>query len=167
MICSSVASPALLKSFTSPTEPNLRGKNAGMLPVAYGMAAAGGTGLVVAPALLAAFGIMSAYTMISIGRACEHTRQWSFRGLWADLVGKESAWVSAWESTVKTNVAVVNVRSSGVPNALRIQVFYQEFFLGQLTNPARHVSLMSSGRDSLLAFLLALLREPPANVGLL
>ena len=64
-----------------------------MLPVAYGMAAVGGTGLVVAPALLAAFGVISAYTMVSIGRACQQTKRWSFGGLWTDLVGKESAWV--------------------------------------------------------------------------
>ncbi|CAM9498077.1 unnamed protein product, partial [Sphacelaria rigidula] len=68
-----------------------------MLPVAYGMAAAGGTGLVVAPALLAAFGVVSGYTMISIGRACEYTKKWSFSGLWTDLVGKESAWVREGE----------------------------------------------------------------------
>lgn len=65
-----------------------------MLPVAYGMAAAGGTGLAVAPLLLAAFGIVSAYTMISVGRACHHTKRWSLGALWGDLVGKESAWVS-------------------------------------------------------------------------
>lgn len=65
----------------------------GMLPVAYGMAAFGGTGLVVAPALLAVFGIVSAYTMVSIGRASQRTKLWSFRGLWAELVGKETAWV--------------------------------------------------------------------------
>ncbi|CAM9375481.1 unnamed protein product [Ascophyllum nodosum] len=65
----------------------------GMLPVAYGMAAFGGTGLVVAPALLAAFGIVSAYTMVSLGRASERTRLWSFRSLWAELVGKDTAWV--------------------------------------------------------------------------
>lgn len=65
-----------------------------MLPVAYGMAAVGGTGLVIAPALLAAFGVISAYTMVSIGRACQKTKRWSFGGLWADLVGKETAWVS-------------------------------------------------------------------------
>ena len=67
---------------------------AGMLPVAYGMAAVGGTGLVVAPALLASFGLISAYTMISVGRACQRTKRWSFSGLWTDLVGKKSAWVS-------------------------------------------------------------------------
>lgn len=66
----------------------------GMLPVAYGMAAVGGTGLAVAPALLASFGIISAYTMISVGRACQRTKRWSFSGLWTDLVGKKSAWVS-------------------------------------------------------------------------
>lgn len=58
------------------------------------MAAVGGTGLVIAPALLAAFGVISAYTMVSIGRACQKTKRWSFGGLWADLVGKETAWVS-------------------------------------------------------------------------
>ncbi|CAM9632470.1 unnamed protein product [Pylaiella littoralis] len=65
----------------------------GMLPVAYGMAAVGGTGLAVAPALLASFGLISAYTMISVGRACERTKRWSFSGLWTDLIGKKSAWV--------------------------------------------------------------------------
>lgn len=64
-----------------------------MLPVAFGMAAGGGTGLVVAPALVAAFGIVSAYTMVSIGRACQRTKRWSFSGIWTDLVGKETAWV--------------------------------------------------------------------------
>lgn len=62
--------------------------------MAYGMAAVGGTGLVVAPALLASFGLISAYTMISVGRACQRTKRWSFSGLWTDLVGKKSAWVS-------------------------------------------------------------------------
>lgn len=65
----------------------------GMLPVAYGMAAVGGTGLVVAPALLASFGLISAYTMISVGRACQRTKRWSFSGLWTELIGKKSAWV--------------------------------------------------------------------------
>eukprot|EP00903_Cladosiphon_okamuranus_P009634 g9167.t1 len=65
----------------------------GMLPVAYGMAAVGGTGLVVAPALLASFGLISAYTMISVGRACQRTKRWSFSALWTDLIGKKSAWV--------------------------------------------------------------------------
>ena len=52
-----------------------------MLPVAYGMAAVGGTGFVVAPVLLASFGLISAYTMISVGRASQRTKRWSFSGL--------------------------------------------------------------------------------------
>ncbi|CAM9498738.1 unnamed protein product [Discosporangium mesarthrocarpum] len=65
----------------------------GMLPVAYGMASGGGTGLAVAPLLLLGFGCVSAYTMVSVGRACQQTRQWSFRGLWGELIGRGSAWV--------------------------------------------------------------------------
>lgn len=80
----------------------------GMLPVAYGMAAVGGTGLAVAPALLASFGIISAYTMISVGRACQRTKRWSFSGLWTDLVGKKSAWVSERWRAVRTGPQLKN-----------------------------------------------------------
>lgn len=82
-----------------------------MLPVAYGMAAAGGTGLVVAPALLAAFGVVSGYTMISIGRACDRTKRWSFSALWTDLIGKKSAWVSRLIARARDCVCVCVLRS--------------------------------------------------------
>jgi Transmembrane amino acid transporter protein len=65
----------------------------GMLPVAFGMAAAGGTGVLAAPALLAVFGATSAYTLISLGRASERTGQYSFSGLWANLIGRDTAWI--------------------------------------------------------------------------
>lgn len=65
----------------------------GMLPLAYGMAAEGGTGLVPGLALLAVFGTLSAYTLVSIARACDTTRSYSFRGLWSQLLEPKSAWI--------------------------------------------------------------------------
>jgi hypothetical protein len=74
----------------------------GMLPVAYGMAAGGGTGIAVAPALLLFFGTVSMYTMVSLGRACQATKQYSFAGVWRELVGPESAWVLELSMAVLT-----------------------------------------------------------------
>ncbi|CAM9524031.1 unnamed protein product, partial [Chrysoparadoxa australica] len=59
----------------------------GMLPVAFGMAAAGGTGLAIAPSMLVFFALISTYTMVSIGRACQRTGRYSFSGVWGELLG--------------------------------------------------------------------------------
>jgi len=65
----------------------------GMLPLAYGMAAEGGTGIVPAISLLIAFGTLSAYTLFSIARASETTRETSFRGIWSRALDPKSAWL--------------------------------------------------------------------------
>lgn len=65
----------------------------GMLPLAFGMASEGGTGLVPALALLTLFGSLSAYTLVSIARACEATGASSFRAIWARTLGAKTAWV--------------------------------------------------------------------------
>lgn len=65
----------------------------GMLPLAFGMASAGGTGLVPALTLLVLFGSLSAYTLISIARACEATGEYSFRGIWSRTLNPNTAWI--------------------------------------------------------------------------
>lgn len=65
----------------------------GMLPLAYGMASDGGTGIAPALTLLVTFGMLSAYTLISIARACEETGAYSFRGVWSRTLNPKSAWV--------------------------------------------------------------------------
>lgn len=65
----------------------------GMLPLAFGMASEGGTGLVPALALLTLFGSLSAYTLVSIARACDATGASSFRGIWARTLGPKTAWI--------------------------------------------------------------------------
>jgi len=65
----------------------------GMLPLAFGMASEGGTGLVPALSLLVLFGSLSAYTLISIARACEATGEYSFRGIWSRTLHPSTAWI--------------------------------------------------------------------------
>lgn len=65
----------------------------GMLPVAFGMASGAGTGILAAPAILAVFGVVSAYTLISFGRSAQKTGKYSFSGVWAQLIGPGSAWI--------------------------------------------------------------------------
>eukprot|EP01084_Bolivina_argentea_P124366 220382_1 len=57
------------------------------------MAAGAGTGYITAPILLLGFGVMALYTMLSYGRACEATGQFTFSGIWGELVSPKSAWV--------------------------------------------------------------------------
>lgn len=65
----------------------------GMLPLAFGMASEGGTGLAPALTLLIIFGSLSAYTLISIARACEATGEYSFRGIWSRTLQPSTAWI--------------------------------------------------------------------------
>jgi len=65
----------------------------GMLPLAFGMASEGGTGLAPALTLLLVFGSLSAYTLISIARACEATGEYSFRGIWSRTLHPSTAWI--------------------------------------------------------------------------
>ncbi len=65
----------------------------GMLPLAFGMASEGGTGLAPALTLLVVFGTLSAYTLISIARACEATGEYTFRGVWSKTLNPKTAWV--------------------------------------------------------------------------
>lgn len=65
----------------------------GMLPLAYGMASEGSTGLVPALGLLLTFGSLSCYTLFSIARACQSTGNYSFRGVWSRTLSRESAWI--------------------------------------------------------------------------
>lgn len=65
----------------------------GMLPLAYGMASEGSTGIVPALSLLLIFGSLSCYTLFSIARACQSTGSYSFRGVWSKTLGKDTAWI--------------------------------------------------------------------------
>jgi len=65
----------------------------GMLPLAFGIAAGGGTGLGTAAGLLAGFAALSAYTLVSLGRAAQATQQATLSGVWAETVGPQSTWV--------------------------------------------------------------------------
>ena len=66
----------------------------GMLPLAYGIAQGGPTGLVPAIALVAVFGSMSAYTMTLFAKMAEETKSNSISELWAKLINKKSRWLA-------------------------------------------------------------------------
>mmetsp|Transcript_12519 Transcript_12519/g.16435 ORF Transcript_12519/g.16435 Transcript_12519/m.16435 type:complete len:517 (+) Transcript_12519:20-1570(+) len=65
----------------------------GIMPLAYGLAAGGGTGIGTAITLLVFFGSLAGYTMVSLGRVCETTKQISLSGVWANVIGQKTAWV--------------------------------------------------------------------------
>lgn len=66
----------------------------GMLPLAYGIAQGGPTGIVPAVALVAIFGSMSAYTMTVFARIAEETKSNSIAELWGKLIGQKSRWLA-------------------------------------------------------------------------
>ena len=66
----------------------------GMLPLAYGIAQGGPTGIVPAVALVAIFGSMSAYTMTVYARLAEETKSNSIAEVWGKLIGEKSRWLA-------------------------------------------------------------------------
>ena len=65
----------------------------GMLPLAYGLVK-GPTGLIPALALLFAFGIVSAATMVKYASLAQATNSSTISEIWAKLVGPKSSWVT-------------------------------------------------------------------------
>lgn len=72
----------------------------GMLMLAFGMAAHGGTGTVPAVALLLGFCGVGVYTLFSLGRAAQDCNKGTLLGVWSDLVGPRSG--LAMEAMVAT-----------------------------------------------------------------
>eukprot|EP01041_Mallomonas_annulata_P010017 gene10017-20853_t len=66
----------------------------GMLPLAYGFAQGGPTGLYVAMFLLVTFGATSGYTMVSLGEMSDATGAGTFGELWARLINPKTKWVA-------------------------------------------------------------------------
>lgn len=66
----------------------------GMLPLAYGIAQGGPTGIIPAVALVAIFGSMSAYTMTIFARLADETKSNSIAELWEKLISAKTRWVA-------------------------------------------------------------------------
>ena len=66
----------------------------GMLPLAYGIAQGGPTGLVPALATVAVFGTMSAYTMITFAQLAAETNSNSISDLWEKLFNPKTKWIA-------------------------------------------------------------------------
>lgn len=66
----------------------------GMLPLAYGIAQEGGTGVVPAVALLLIFGTMSAYTMTSYADMAVETNSNSIGEIWSKLINKDNVYIA-------------------------------------------------------------------------
>lgn len=66
----------------------------GMLPLAYGIAQGGPTGIIPAIALVAIFGSMSAYTMTVFAKLAVETKSNSISELWSKLISDKSKWVA-------------------------------------------------------------------------
>lgn len=65
----------------------------GMLPLAYGLAQGGPTGLVPALTLVLLFGLASGYTMSLLAKLAVNTKSNSIGEVWGKLVGEKSQWV--------------------------------------------------------------------------
>jgi len=66
----------------------------GMLPLAYGIAQEGGTGVIPAVALLLIFGSMSAYTMTSYADMAVETNSNSIGEIWGKLISKDNVYIA-------------------------------------------------------------------------
>jgi amino acid permease len=66
----------------------------GMLPLAYGIAQGGPTGIIPAVSLVAIFGSMSAYTMTIFARLADETRSNSIAELWEKLISSKTRWLA-------------------------------------------------------------------------
>lgn len=66
----------------------------GMLPLAYGIAKEGSTGVIPAILLLFAFGSMSGYTMTSFAELATETQTNSIGELWSKLFSPKTKWVA-------------------------------------------------------------------------
>eukprot|EP01038_Epipyxis_sp_PR26KG_P004634 gene4634-6513_t len=64
----------------------------GMLPLAYGFAKGGPTGLIPALLLLVLFGFMSAYSMSSFASMADNSNSTSISEVWKKLVNEKSSW---------------------------------------------------------------------------
>lgn len=65
----------------------------GMMPLAYGFAQGGPSGLIPSITLLVVFGSMSAYTMLSLSRLATSTNSKSLGEVWGKLISKKTEWV--------------------------------------------------------------------------
>jgi len=66
----------------------------GMLPLAYGIAQGGPTGIIPAVLLVAIFGSMSAYTMTVFAKLAEETKSNSISEVWGKLISEKSRWIA-------------------------------------------------------------------------
>lgn len=66
----------------------------GMLPLAYGIAQEGSTGIVTALGLLSVFGSMSAYSMTAYADMATETNSSSISDLWAKLFNAKTSWLA-------------------------------------------------------------------------
>ena len=66
----------------------------GMLPLAYGIAQGGPTGVVPAVALVGVFGFLSAYTMTVFAKLADQTGSNSISELWGKLLSEKTRWVA-------------------------------------------------------------------------
>jgi sodium-coupled neutral amino acid transporter 11 len=66
----------------------------GMLPLAYGLAQGGPTGIIPAVLLVAIFGSMSAYTMTVFAKLAEETKSNSISEVWGKLISEKSRWIA-------------------------------------------------------------------------
>jgi len=66
----------------------------GMLPLAYGIAQGGPTGVVPAVALVGLFGFLSAYTMTVFAKLADQTGSNSISELWGKLLSEKTRWMA-------------------------------------------------------------------------
>jgi len=66
----------------------------GMLPLAYGFAQGGPTGILVAVPLMLIFGIFSAYTMTSVAGMAAELKSSDIGELWSTLVSQNTKWIA-------------------------------------------------------------------------
>lgn len=119
----------------------------GMLPLAYGIAQGGPTGLVPAISLVAIFGFMSAYTMTLFAKMAEETKSNSISELWAKLLSEKTRWMA--------DVAVFSL-------CFGCCVFYSAFvgdIFGALSQAAGVTGLLSK-RSTVLAAISAICLLP-------
>ena len=119
----------------------------GMLPLAYGIAQGGPTGLVPAISLVAVFGFMSAYTMTLYAKMAQETKSNSISELWAKLLSEKSRWMA--------DVAVFSL-------CFGCCVFYSAFvgdIFGALSQAAGVTGLFSK-RSTVLAVISAVCLLP-------
>jgi amino acid permease len=66
----------------------------GMLPLAYGIAQGGPTGVIPAISLVAIFGFLSGYTMTIFAKLADQTKSNSIAELWGKLLSEKTQWMA-------------------------------------------------------------------------